>query len=190
MRDRHVSIASRHRTPSHPGCPRQSCQLVPEPHQSPIRIKASERAPWGSAPAPGTSCPRQPSVPGRVHHRYAQDVWLPVGWRQPHHGSPPRRLSPHARGEGDTGVKTAANRECGVIPNPFASSQPHPQSSASTRRRGAGRTAPARATCDNRRGRVYAPRLSAPPGDASVPACADSRSESPSHSEWRSGRLQ
>lgn len=32
-------------TPPHPGCRRQRCQLGSEPHQSPIRIKAWERAP-------------------------------------------------------------------------------------------------------------------------------------------------
>ena len=113
-------------TSSHPGCPHQWCRLHPEPHQSPIRIKASERASMRFAPAPGTTCPRQPSVPGRVHRIEAQDVWLPAYWRQPHHGSQPRRLSPHARGAGNTGVKLGLIGSAGSPPNPSASSQLHP----------------------------------------------------------------
>jgi hypothetical protein len=64
-------------------------------------------------------CPRQPSVPGRVHRIQAQDVGLPACWRQPRSGSRPRRLSPHASGEGEDGVEPGANREYGVTPQPL-----------------------------------------------------------------------
>ena len=50
-----------------------------EPHQSPIGIKALEGAPPGSPPAPGTWCPRQPSVPDHVQGSTEQDVWMPGG---------------------------------------------------------------------------------------------------------------
>lgn len=38
---------------------------------------------------------------------------------QPRSGSRPRRLSPHTPGAGENGVETAANRECGVTPQPL-----------------------------------------------------------------------
>ena len=40
-------------TQSHPGCHRQQCRLQPEPHQSPLRIKAWERALTGLHSGPG-----------------------------------------------------------------------------------------------------------------------------------------
>ena len=69
-------------------------------------------------PAPGTSCPRQPSEPGCVHHIQAQDVWLPEG------ANP---IMAHNRGVSvpppvareKNGVAAAANRECGVMPQPL-----------------------------------------------------------------------
>ena len=175
-------------TQSHPGCHRQWCRLHPEPHQSPIRIKAWED-PHEITPAPGTSCPRQPSGPGCVHRMQAQDVWLPEG------ANP---IMAHNRG---VSVPPPVAREipggrlrligsAGSRPNPFASSQPHPSSTEPSRRRGTNRTAPARATCDNRRAPAYGPPPSAPPGDVSVPAYADRHSGSRSRSEWRSGPLQ
>lgn len=44
---------------------------------------------------------------------------LATRWRQPHHGSQPRRLPPHAGSEGDEGVESWANREYGVRPQPL-----------------------------------------------------------------------
>lgn len=69
-------------TESHPGCLRQSCRIQPEPHQSPLRIKASERARTGidsgswhlggpdSCRYPTTSTP------------YGTGCWA-AGWRPP-----------------------------------------------------------------------------------------------------------
>ncbi len=48
-RSRHGAVRG---TDSHPGCPSQQCRLHPEPHQSPIRIKASERAQTGRHSGP------------------------------------------------------------------------------------------------------------------------------------------
>jgi hypothetical protein len=76
---------------------------------------------WPLAP----QCPRQLSVPDQVHpkrHRLCGcrlapfPCWLLVEASQ----SPPRGARESKRGG------TESNRECGVIPNPFASSQSHP----------------------------------------------------------------
>jgi hypothetical protein len=117
-------------------------------------------------PAPGTSCPRQPSGPGCVHCMQAQDVWLPED------ANP---IMAHNR---SVSVPTPVAREipgwrlrligsAGSHPNPFASSQLHPSSAKPSRRRGTHLTAPARATCDDRRAPAYGPPPSARPGDAS-----------------------
>jgi hypothetical protein len=45
-------------TQPHLGCQHQQCRLSTEPHQSPIRIKAWERARTGLTLAPGTSVPQ------------------------------------------------------------------------------------------------------------------------------------
>ena len=133
-------------------------------------------------PAPGTMCPRQPSVLDHVHPMTAQDVWLP-------HGATP--VLAHSRGVSvptPVAREAEANRECGVIPNPFASSQPPPVSL--TRTRGSVRTGPDRARRDSRRAPAYAPRPSRPPTDASAPAYADKSFGSRPHTESQSAPLR
>jgi hypothetical protein len=52
----------------------------PESHPSPIRIKARQRSQLVSLRRPWHNvCPRELSVPGRVHDGEAQDAWLPFG---------------------------------------------------------------------------------------------------------------
>jgi len=107
-------------TASHPGCPRQWCSLCPEPHQSPIRIKASERARGTDQLQPlARRAPdnRRFSVASIVTtHRmlgYQRAGANPI---LAHH----RGVSvPTLRGAGENRVETAANRECGVAPHPL-----------------------------------------------------------------------
>lgn len=87
-------------TDSHPGCLRQSCRLRPEPHQSPIRIKASKRArtgphssPWHHGAPDNCRCPTRST-------QHGTGCWA-AGWRHPFSGSWSRRLSPRAGGEGN-----------------------------------------------------------------------------------------
>ena len=88
-------------------------------------------------PAPGTTCPRQPSVLDHVHrctYRMSGCLVAPTPyWLMIEASQSPRRLArKHERGEAE------ANRECGVVPNPFASSQPHPTSYPNARLRSNG----------------------------------------------------
>ena len=66
-------------TQSHPGCLRRQCRLLAEPHQSPIRIKASEGVRWTSTLAPGTSVPQTTVGTRPGPPQTAQAVWLPAG---------------------------------------------------------------------------------------------------------------
>lgn len=111
---------------SHPGCPHQRCQLHPEPHQSPIRIKATERAsrrvdssPWhdvpqttvGSQPCPlatGTGCLAASVLAPTPFWLTAEASQSPRSWRG-------------GMMEWELGLIGSA----GSNPNPFASSQPH-----------------------------------------------------------------
>ena len=189
----HNNLLPHHRhhvTASHPGGLRQcvSSHLSRTSHPSGSRQRSEP--PRGSAPAPGTACPRPPSVPGRVPCMHAQDVELPAAGANPvlahdRGVSAPTRWRGRKRGGacGSSGVR-------GRAPTPLRALRPTPHSCTISRRRGSGRTGPARATCDNTPARGYAPRLSVPPADVSGPASVDSTSESRPRSEWRSGRLQ
>lgn len=172
-------------TSSHPGCLRQRCQLHAEPHQSPIRIKAWERSPTETHAGPWHLVP-QTTVGTRLCPPHASTGCLAASGRQPPHGSQPRRSVPTPVAREIAGWRLRLIGSAGSRPNPFASSQLHPSSAEPSRRHETHRTAPARATCDNRRVPAYVPPPSVPPGDASVPACADRNSGSRPHSEWRS----
>jgi len=116
-------------TSSHPGCRRQWYQLRSEPHQSPIRIKASERASRRISSGPWHVVP-QTTVGSRSCPPYARTGCRAASWLAP---TPfwltteaPQSPMPVARER--TGWRLRLIGSAGSRPNPFASSQLHPSS--------------------------------------------------------------